>query len=77
MKERATIFFHLLSESYRIEAEERLHELNVAAYPHLKKDAAKQLAKRYEMVTRPPKKKVNPYDYSGIDRLKDIFEGKK
>lgn len=71
MQEPATWFFALLNQAFKIESEERLKELGISAYPHMKQQEAAQIRRSYEDGTRDILETLEDYeDYSGINRLK-------
>lgn len=71
MKEPAHWFFALLNQAYKLDSEERLKLLGIAAYPHMKKEDAASLRRAYEQSARDILETLAAYeDYSGIERLK-------
>lgn len=71
MKEPAHWFFALLNQAYKLDSEERLKLLGIAAYPHMKKEDAASLRRAYEQGARDILETLAAYeDYSGIERLK-------
>lgn len=71
MKEPAHWFFALLNQAYKLDSEERLKQLGIAAYPHMKKEDAASLRRAYEQGARDILETLAAYeDYSGIERLK-------
>lgn len=71
MKEPAQWFFALLNQAFKLDAEEKLKQLGVAAYPHMKQADAATLRKAYEQGARDILESLASYeDYSGIDKMK-------
>ena len=71
MKEPAHWFFALLNQAYKLDSEERLKQLGISAYPHMKKEDAASLRRAYEQGARDILETLASYeDYSGIDKLK-------
>lgn len=48
MREKAYIFFTLLNESYRLDAEKRLEDITVITIPHLKQIQASEIVNSYK-----------------------------
>jgi len=64
-------FFILLNEMYKINANERLEEINTILVPHLKKEDAKKIIKNYENITIDLKEKLKVNnDFTQIENLK-------
>lgn len=71
MKEPAHWFFALLNQAYKLDSEERLKQLGISAYPHMKQADAASLRKAYENGARDILESLESYeDYSGINQLK-------
>lgn len=47
MKESAFVFFTLLNYSYKVDAEIRLNDINVAMTPHLEKESGNKVVDSY------------------------------
>lgn len=72
MKEPAHWFFSLLNQAFKIDADEHLKLLGVAAYPHMKQAQADELRNAYVDQSRDILEILKDYeDYSGIQTLKD------
>lgn len=65
LSEPAQWFFALLDMAFRIEAEERLHELGISAYPYMKKEQATDLRNAYERGTRDILETLVDYEDNG------------
>ena len=64
-------FFILLNEMYRINANERLEEINTILVPHIKKEDARKIVKNYENLTIDIKEKLKiSNDFTQIDTLR-------
>lgn len=71
MKEPAHWFFSMLNQSFKIDAEEHVKLLGVAAYPHMKQQQANELRKAYVDGSRDILEILKDYDnYDGIKELK-------
>jgi hypothetical protein len=65
------MFFALLSEMYRVDAEEKLKLIGIQLIPHMKKQEADSLIDSYKQATNDMISLTQPVDdYSGIQRLK-------
>lgn len=72
MKEPAHWFFSLLNQAFKLDADEHLKLLGVAAYPHMKQAQADELRSAYVDASRDILEILKDYeDYSGINTLKD------
>jgi hypothetical protein len=72
MKEPAHWFFSLLNQAFKLDAEEHVKLLGVAAYPHMKQAQADELRSAYVDASRDILDILKDYeDYSGISKLKD------
>lgn len=73
LKEPAQWFFALLNQAFKLDAEEKLKQLGVAAYPHMKQQDAATLRRAYEQGARDILEALESYeDYSGINKMKDM-----
>jgi hypothetical protein len=71
MKEPAQWFFSMLNQAFKIDAEEHLKLLGVAAYPHMKEQQASELRRAYVDNSRDILEILKDYsDNSGIEKLK-------
>lgn len=71
MKEPAHWFFSLLNQAFKLDAEEHLKLLGVAAYPHMKQQQANELRRAYVDNSRDILEILKDYDdNSGIEKLK-------
>lgn len=71
MKEPAHWFFSLLNQAFKLDAEEHLKLLGVAAYPHMKQQQANELRRAYVDNSRDILEILKDYDNnSGIEQLK-------
>ena len=71
MKEPAHWFFSLLNQAFKLDAEEHLKLLGVAAYPHMKQQQANELRRAYVDASRDILEILQDYeDNSGIEKLK-------
>lgn len=71
MKEPAHWFFSLLNQSFKLDSEEHLKALGVAAYPHMKQAQADELRTAYVDGSRDILEILTDYeDYSGTQTLK-------
>ena len=71
MKEPAHWFFSLLNQAFKIDADEHLKLLGVAAYPHMKQAQADELRSAYVDASRDILEILKDYsDESGIQKLK-------
>lgn len=70
LSEPAHWFFALLNQAYKLDSEERLKQLGISAYPHMKKEDAASLRRAYEQGARDILETLAAYeDYSGIQQL--------
>lgn len=71
MKEPAHWFFAMLNQAFKIDAEEHLKLLGVAAYPHMKQQQANELRRAYVDGSRDILEILKDFhDNSGIEQLK-------
>lgn len=71
MKEPAHWFFSLLNQAFKLDAEEHLKLLGVAAYPHMKQQQANELRRAYVDNSRDILEILKDFnDNSGIEHLK-------
>lgn len=71
MKEPAHWFFSMLNQAFKLDAEEHLKLLGVAAYPHMKQQQANELRRAYVDNSRDILEILKDYDNnSGIEQLK-------
>jgi hypothetical protein len=71
MKEPAHWFFSLLNQAFKLDAEEHLKLLGVAAYPHMKQQQANELRRAYVDNSRDILEILKDFDdNSGIEKLK-------
>lgn len=71
MKEPAHWFFSMLNQALKIDAEEHLKQLGVAAYPHMKQQQADDLRRAYVDGSRDILEILKDYsDNSGLAKLK-------
>jgi hypothetical protein len=71
MKEPAHWFFSLLNQAFKLDAEEHLKLLGVAAYPHMKQQQANELRRAYVDNSRDILEILKDFnDNSGIGQLK-------
>lgn len=71
MKEPAHWFFSLLNQAFKLDAEEHLKLLGVAAYPHMKQQQANELRRAYVDNSRDILEILKDFDdNSGIEQLK-------
>lgn len=71
MKEPAHWFFSMLNQAFKIDAEEHLKLLGVAAYPHMKQQQADDLRRAYVDGSRDILDILRDFnDNSGIEKLK-------
>ncbi len=64
-------FFILIEEMYRINANERLEDINTGIVPHLKREDAKRIIKGYENLAIDIRDKLKlDMDHSKIKELK-------
>lgn len=71
MKEPAHWFFSMLNQAFKIDAEEHLKLLGVAAYPHMKQQQADDLRRAYVDGSRDILDILKDFnDNSGIEQLK-------
>lgn len=71
MKEPAHWFFSLLNQAFKVDAEEHLKMLGVAAYPHMKQQQANDLRRAYVDASRDILEILQDYeDNSGVEKLK-------
>jgi hypothetical protein len=71
MKEPAHWFFSMLNQAFKIDAEEHLKLLGVAAYPHMKQQQADELRRAYVDGSRDILDILKDFnDNSGIEQLK-------
>jgi len=77
LHEPAHWFFALLNQAYKLDSEERLKQLGISAYPHMKKEDAASLRRSYEQGARDILETLAAYeDYSGIQTLKEGLKEK-
>ena len=66
------MFFMLLNESYKVEASERLQDISVVSYPHMKKHDASEVIQNYRRAAQDVLSLTEEdSDYSGIQLLKE------
>jgi hypothetical protein len=71
MKEPAHWFFSLLNQAFKLDSEEDLKLLGVAAYPHMKQQQANELRRAYVDNSRDILEILKDFnDNSGIEQLK-------
>jgi len=71
MKEPANWFFSMLNQAFKLDAEEHLKMLGVAAYPHMKQQQADELRRAYVDGSRDILEILKDFnDNSGIEKLK-------
>ena len=71
MKEPAHWFFSMLNQAFKLDAEEHLKLLGVAAYPHMKQEQANELRRAYVDGSRDILEILKDFsDNSGIEQLK-------
>jgi hypothetical protein len=71
MKEPAHWFFSLLNQAFKLDSEEHLKLLGVAAYPHMKQQQANELRRAYVDNSRDILEILKDFnDNSGIEQLK-------
>jgi hypothetical protein len=71
VKEPAHWFFSLLNQAFKLDAEEHLKLLGVAAYPHMKQQQANELRRAYVDNSRDILEILKDFDdNSGIEKLK-------
>ena len=71
MKEPAHWFFSMLNQAFKIDAEEHLKLLGVAAYPHMKQQQADDLRRAYVDGSRDILEILKDFsDNSGLEQLK-------
>lgn len=73
MEEKAIIFFVLLSESYKIEAERNIADIVANSAPYMDKDDLNRVVGGYERVVNGIDQEDD--DYSGIDKLRQQQNG--
>lgn len=74
MHEKAHIFFTLLNESYKIEAEEKLALITISAVPHLKGSESKRIINAYEKASKDLLESTEDVvDYDNIGKIKSAF----
>ena len=73
LHEPAPWFFALLDQAFKIQSEERLHELGISAYPHMKKEEANSLRNAYDRGTRDILEVLVDYEDggAGVAKLKE------
>jgi len=71
MKEPAHWFFSMLNQAFKLDSEEHLKLLGVAAYPHMKQQQANELRRAYVDGSRDILEILKDFnDNSGIEQLK-------
>lgn len=71
MKEPAHWFFSLLNQAFKVDAEEHLKMLGVAAYPHMKQQQANDLRRAYVDASRDILEVLQDFENEdGINQLK-------
>lgn len=71
MGEKAKVFFMLLNELYKLDAQEKLSLIGVIAVPYMSKEDSSDLITRYRMQSGEMLEALEEYnDYSAIDLLK-------
>jgi hypothetical protein len=74
LEENASVFFTLLNESYRINANERLEDITVASVPHMERDTADRVLRNYREVARDVIELTEEDDnFDDLSKLKEAF----
>lgn len=77
MKEKAHVFFTLLNQSYKIEAEQILTQISVSTAPHMKEDKFRDMVDSYKKASMEPADLfAEDNDYSNIHKLKEALKKK-
>jgi len=78
MKEPSPWFFALLNQSFKIDAEEKLHWISIVSAPHMDKERLDALIGGYKMASHDIIELITPYtDYSDLKRIKKAMETKQ
>lgn len=77
MKEKSRVFWLLLSQIPKIDAEEKLQLITIAALPHMEKDAASSIINKYKLQASTAAELLEEdTDFSNLERLKGALNGK-
>jgi hypothetical protein len=70
INEKAKVFFMLLNEMYKINASEKLEDINIISIPHIKKHDASEIIQRYKMQLFDLDNLADNDDFSSLTTLK-------
>lgn len=74
MKEPAHWFFTMLNQAFKLDSEEHLKLLGVAAYPHMKQQQADELRRAYVDGSRDILEILQDYSSdNGVEELKKVL----
>lgn len=77
MKEKSRVFWLLLSQIPKIDAEEKLQLITIASLPHMEKDNASSIINRYKVQSMTAAELLEEDDdFSNLEKLKGAFNGK-
>lgn len=74
MQERASVFFALLNEMYKLDASEKLELITIVSFPHMESHNASDIIANYQKISRDILELTeDDNDYSNITKLKDAL----